>query len=78
MDFSAKVKQAQPLERPHNRHVNFKGANCQPLRGFNCQPIRGELGKDVFMSSKTKADTNLSFDSKLKNAVKKIASNFAF
>ncbi len=72
MNHLAIGKQAQPLERPYAKQVGLKSASCQPLR-TNCQPLAGGLQKDTFMSSKPKANTNLSFGSKLKNAVKELA-----
>lgn len=77
MDYLAIGKKAQPLKRPYAKQVGLKSANCQPIRGLNCQPVGGSL-KDTFISSRPKINQNLSFGSQLRNAVRKLASNFNF
>ncbi len=75
MNNSGIKKHAQPLERPYSRQLN----SSQPIRDLNCQPIGGnrrELGNDVFVSSKPKAENNISFGQKLRIAAANLAKNF--
>ena len=75
MNFSEVEKQAQPIRKPLNKRVSFKSLDCQPLREDHGLDLTGSE-KDVFVSSKkAQKNENISFSSKMKQAVKKIANN---